>query len=112
MMVRLFGFGMCYFLLAMLPTQCLSDSYALIFILTLAEIILLPIFRTDTMETLGSGQNKYYFFGYNQFFPSIHNFWIAYSMAALTALLYSAVDYWRHFLKFRTSLRRCVGILN
>ena len=102
LMVGFFGFGLCYFFVAMLFTQCLDDPYTLYFVYNLVLSILYPLLRTEKMD--GSGSTDYYF-GFNSMFPSIHNFYISYLIALLSALLYIAVEQWRHSMTCRIKTR-------
>lgn len=110
MMVGLFGLGLCFLFVSMLLTQCMRDSYTIYFVYICSEFLLYPVFRTTNMSIIGSSsssKDKYYYFGYNEQVPSIHNFWIAYLIAIVAAVIYFLIELWRHSLSFRMSLKMC-----
>ena len=109
MAVGLFGFGLCYLFVALLLSQCLSDSLSLSFVFIFVQALVLPLLMTEDMKVIGSDQpGNYYYFGYNFFFHDIHNFYIAYALTGILGLVYFLWDILRHSLYHRTLIKRCL----
>ena len=95
MIVGLIGYALFYLFFAFFLMQVVSDSYSILFINM--TVVCLKFLLFGTLDT----SHGTYFFSYNQFIPSLHNFWIAYILACLFALLHFFLEFRRHSPRFR-----------